>query len=65
VEFGIRYYVERCAKSQNLFDEHKVNETRYYRKLIEAYREVFPNFVYESLPMTSKHSFAKSNKEQY
>jgi hypothetical protein len=63
MEFGTIYYVEGCAKSQSLFDEHKVNETGYGRKLIEAYREVFPNFVYESFPMTPNFFFAKSNKE--
>jgi hypothetical protein len=50
VEFGIGYFQEGFA---NLFDEHKVVNTRYRRKF-KVYKEIFLDFVYESPPMTNK-----------
>jgi hypothetical protein len=47
-----------------IFDEHKVNETRYMRKF-RAYKDVFLDFVYESHPLTLENNFTNSNKEQY
>ncbi len=48
----------------NLFDEHKTNEARYKRNF-RVYREVYPNFVYESLLVTLEDSFLEFDKEQY
>jgi hypothetical protein len=46
----------------NLFDEHKTNEARYKRNF-KVYREVYPNFIYESLPITLEDSFVEFDKE--
>jgi hypothetical protein len=47
-----------------LFDEHKTNESR-YKKNFKVYMEVYPNFVYESFPITLKENFVEFDKEQY
>jgi hypothetical protein len=46
----------------NLFDEHKTNEARCKRNF-KVYREVYPNFVYESLLVTLEDSFVEFVKE--
>jgi len=50
VEFGTRYFEKGFT---NLFDEHKVANTRYRRKF-KVDKGIFLDFVYESPPMTNK-----------
>jgi predicted ester cyclase len=47
-----------------LFDEYKVNESNYRRKL-QAYRKAYPNFQYESPSMILEDSFDITYYNQY
>jgi len=48
----------------NSFNEYKANEVNYRRKL-QAYREAYPNFQYDSPSMIPKDSFDTSYYNQY
>lgn len=47
-----------------LLDEHKANEVNYGRKL-KAYRETYPQFIYESPFVTPKDSFIQLDMDQF
>ncbi len=47
-----------------MFNEYKANEVN-YRKKLQAYREAYPNFQYDSPSMIPKDNFETSYYNQY